>query len=133
MKNQKENSELVVSIGSGLNRDTGFWEFGVYISSKPTEENSWPDYVQNKKYFLIRPSPSGRLIIMAYDYESDRSDVPQKQPEIIDDYIHPYHARKRVEKEVKQYTLKIMKENNLRLMTPSGIKSLEQVAEMLFY
>ncbi len=133
MRKQKEDSELVVRIGTGLNRDTGFWEFGVSISSKPTEEKPWPDYIRNKKYFLIRPCPSGRLIIMAHDYEADRSLVPQEQPEIIDDYIHPYHARKRLEKEIKQYTLKIMKENNMRLMTPSGIKNVNQVEKTPFF
>jgi len=122
---QKEY-QPVVQISAGKNMDTGFLGFSVFESDKPTEEDPWPD-AREEKSFLIRPSPSGRLIIMCYDKNSDRSLVPCIQPEIIGDYIHPYHARRRLEKEALAYSRELMKRWGAKLLTDSGLKSLDEL------
>ncbi|MFH1365297.1 MAG: hypothetical protein ABIH28_01815 [archaeon] len=98
----------VVRIDWGENRDTGFYEFSVFESDKPISEEPYPDR-RDEKYFLIRPSPSKRLIVMIYDRNADPSHVPQLQPEIIMDYINPYHAKRRLEKETLAYSRELMK------------------------
>jgi len=126
-RKQKANIP-VVRIDWGENRDTGFYEFSVFESDKPTSEEPYPDQ-RDEKYFLIRPSPSKRLIVMIYDRNADPSHIPQLQPEIIMDYINPCHARRRLEKETRVYSRELMKRWGAKLMTAHGLKSLEQLSD----
>lgn len=108
--------ERWVEINAGLNRNTGFYETAVHTTYKTGEsqfDREWGD----KKYFLIRPSPEGHLVLMVYDRGAHPTHVPQLQPEIIRTYHSPYQAKRRLEKESLKYARELMVRLNMPLKT----------------
>ncbi len=126
---KQKKYQPVVQISAGRNADTNFLEFSVFESNKPTIEEPWQDS-RDEKYFLIRQSPSGRFILMVHDRNSHPSLVPQEQPEIIDDYVNPYCAKKRLKREARLYSRKLMEKWGAKLITSSGLKSLDQLEKI---
>lgn len=126
---KQEEYQPIVTITGGKNKYTSFWEFTVRESDMPTEEEPSPKE-RDKKYFLIRPCPPKRLIVMIYDRTANRTEVPHTQPEMIHVYTNRDSARKRLEKEVRKYSRELMEKWGAKLMTHSGLKSLDELTEL---
>jgi hypothetical protein len=116
-----------VEIDGGVNKDTGFYETSVHTTYKTGKSDFDVEY-HDEKYFLIRPSPEGHLVLMVFDRSAHSTHVPQLQPKIIRTYHSSYQAKRRLEKESSKYAMKLMKDFGLLLKTARfGFRKLEDL------